>query len=65
VTPADIEWITNTRRVPAGVSCQLPADESVPAPKPTERVVFIAHFERGIALPVSNFFQDFLDYYEL
>jgi hypothetical protein len=28
-------------------------------------VVFIAHFERGFALPVSDFFRDFLDYYEL
>jgi hypothetical protein len=37
----------------------------VPAPEPTERVVFIAHFERGFALPVSDFFQDFQDYYEL
>jgi hypothetical protein len=45
VTPADIEWITNTRRVPTGVSCRLPIGEAVPAPEPTERVVFIAHFE--------------------
>jgi hypothetical protein len=55
VTPANIEWITNTRRVLAIVLCRLPAGESVPAPEPTERVVFIAHFERGFALPVSEF----------
>jgi hypothetical protein len=65
VTPTDIEWITNTRRVPAGVVCRLPTGETMPAPEPTERVVFIAHFERGFALPVSDFFWDFLDYYEL
>jgi hypothetical protein len=65
VTLADIEWITNTRCVLAGVSCWLPAGEAVPTPDPNERVVFIAHFERGFALPVSNFFRDFLDYYEL
>jgi hypothetical protein len=65
VTPADIEWITNTRRVPAGVSCRLPAGEVVPAPEATERVVFVAHFERGFILLASDFFQDFLDYYEL
>jgi hypothetical protein len=65
VTPADIEWITNTRRVPAGISCRLPTGEVVPAPEATERVVFTAHFERGFALPVSDFFWDFLDYYEL
>jgi hypothetical protein len=65
VTPADISWITITRRVPDGVTCWLPADETVPTPKPTERVVFISHFERGFALPVSDFFRDFLDYYDL
>jgi hypothetical protein len=37
----------------------------VPAPEPGERVVFIAHFERGFGLPVSDFFQDFLDTYGL
>jgi hypothetical protein len=65
VTPADISWITTTRRVPAGVSCRLPAGETMPAPEPNERVVFISHFERGFALPVSDFFQDFLDHYDL
>jgi hypothetical protein len=56
VTPADISWITTTRRVPAGVACRLPAGETMLAPEPTERVVFISHFERGFALPVSDFF---------
>jgi hypothetical protein len=37
----------------------------VPTPEPTERVVFISHFERGFALPVSDFFWDFLDHYDL
>jgi hypothetical protein len=37
----------------------------VPAPKPGERVVFIAHFERGFGLPASDFFRDFLDTYDL
>jgi hypothetical protein len=37
----------------------------MPAPEPTERVVFISHFERGFALPVSDFFWDFLDHYDL
>jgi hypothetical protein len=37
----------------------------VPAPEATEKVVFIAHFEHGFALPISDFFRDFLDYYEL
>jgi hypothetical protein len=37
----------------------------VPAPESGERVVFISHFERGFALPVSDFFWDFLDTYDL
>jgi hypothetical protein len=65
VTPADISWITTTRRVPAGVACRLPAGETVPAPESGERVIFISHFERGFALPVSDFFRDFLNHYDL
>jgi hypothetical protein len=65
VTPADISWIITTRRVPASVACRLPAGETVPAPEPNERVVFISHFERGFALPVSDFFWDFLNHYDL
>jgi hypothetical protein len=37
----------------------------VSAPKSGERVVFISHFERGSALPASDFFWDFLDNYGL
>jgi hypothetical protein len=37
----------------------------VPAPEAGERVVFISHFERGFALPASDFFRDFLDTYGL
>ena len=33
--------------------------------KPGERVVFLAHFDRGFGLPVSKFFRDFLDFYRL
>jgi hypothetical protein len=65
VTPADISWITTTRRVPEGVACRLPAGEIVPAPESGERVMFIAHFERGFGLPTSDFFRDFLDTYDL
>jgi hypothetical protein len=65
VTPADISWITTTRRVPDGVACWLPAGETVPAPEPGKRVVFIAHFKWGFGLPASDFFWDFLDTYDL
>jgi hypothetical protein len=35
------------------------------APESGKRVIFISHFERGFALPVSDFFRDFLDNYSL
>jgi hypothetical protein len=35
------------------------------AAEPNERVDFISPFERGFALPVSDFFRDFLNHYDL
>jgi hypothetical protein len=37
----------------------------MPALEPDEMLVYVAHFERGFALPASDFFQDLLDYYGL
>ena len=45
-------------RVPA-------ADEIQPAPRHGKAVVFVDHLERGLALPVSPFFRQFLDYFVL
>jgi hypothetical protein len=47
------------------VTCWLPVGETVSAPEPDERVVFVAHFKRGFALPANDFFRDFLDYHGL
>jgi hypothetical protein len=41
------------------------SSKTVPVTQANERVVFIAHFERGFALSASNFFRDFLDYFDL
>jgi hypothetical protein len=65
VIPAEVEWIVNTQRVPAGVHSRLLGGETVPAPLDGERVVFVAHFEPGFTLPASYFFLDFLEYYGL
>jgi hypothetical protein len=32
---------------------------------PDERVVFIAHFDRGFGLPTSDFFLSFVDFFGL
>ena len=53
------------RRIPPQVQARAPGDEMAPQPKPGERVVFTAHFERGFGLPASAFFRAFLDYFGL
>ncbi|KAK1602437.1 hypothetical protein QYE76_017939 [Lolium multiflorum] len=65
VSKYEIDWLYRSRRIPEGVTCRLPGDEIEPVPNPGERVVFLAHFERGFGLPVSSFFRSFLDFYKL
>jgi hypothetical protein len=65
VTQAKIDWLYRSRRIPKEVFCWIPGKEREPAPRPDEYVVFAAHFERGLGLPVSNFFRHFLNFYEL
>ncbi|KAK1628949.1 hypothetical protein QYE76_003264 [Lolium multiflorum] len=65
VTQPEIDWLYRSRRIPAQVSCRLPRGEVEPVPEPGEFVVFLAHFERGFGLPASDFFRQFLDFYQL
>ena len=65
VVQDDLDWLRRTRRVPAPIICRIPGEEVEPAPQEGERVVFVAHFERGFALPTSRFFRAFLDKFEL
>ncbi|KAK1662142.1 hypothetical protein QYE76_050301 [Lolium multiflorum] len=65
VNQPEIDWLYRSRRIPAEVSCRIPGNELEPAPQPGEAIVFTAHFERGFGLPASNFFHQFLDFYEL
>src|SRR3954468_1106793 len=60
VSTEEVEWLRSTRRIPLQVDCRLPAGEISPKPQAGERVVFLSHFERGFALPVSTFFSSFL-----
>ena len=61
----DLDWLYRTRRIPEGVTPRLAASELAPSPNPGEYVVFLSHFQRGFGLPVSDFFHDWLDTYEL
>ncbi|KAM0869227.1 hypothetical protein ACQ4PT_040822 [Festuca glaucescens] len=65
VKQPEIDWLYKSRRLPAQVSCRIPRNEVEPAPEPGECVVFSAHFERGFGLPASDFFREFLDFYQL
>ncbi|KAK1613042.1 hypothetical protein QYE76_036715 [Lolium multiflorum] len=65
VKEPEIDWLYRSRRIPAEVACRLPRGEVEPAPEAGEYVVFSAHFERGFGLPASNFFREFLDFYQL
>ncbi|KAK1695087.1 hypothetical protein QYE76_011784 [Lolium multiflorum] len=65
VSQHEIDWLRRSRRIPEGVSCRLPGDEIEPVLNPGEFVVFLAHFERGFGLPASDFFRQFLNFYQL
>ncbi|KAK1626672.1 hypothetical protein QYE76_000987 [Lolium multiflorum] len=61
----DIERLVRLRRIPRSVVTRVPGEETEPAPEPGERVVFGAHLDRGLGLPASTFFRQFLDHFGL
>ena len=65
VAIGDINWLIQTRRIPAEVECRLPGPETSPDLKKGEYVVFLEHFERGFGLPASDFFCSFLNKFGL
>ncbi|KAM0839211.1 hypothetical protein ACQ4PT_060453 [Festuca glaucescens] len=64
-TMADVQRLRRTHRIPEGVATRLPEEEIVPVVQPGERVVFVAHFDRGFGLPASAFFRAFLEFFGL
>jgi hypothetical protein len=65
VKQPEIDWLYRSRRISTQVLCRTPGNEVEPAPEPGEYVVFSAHFERSFGLPASDFFREFLDFYQL
>jgi hypothetical protein len=61
VTAGDISWLRRSRRIPPEVECRLPGAELAPECQAGEYVVFLAHFERGFGLPVSDFTKTFFE----
>ena len=65
VTSEDNNWLYASRRIPPSVICRLPGDEVEPNPEEGERIVFLAHFQRGFGLPISYFLRQFMVRYGL
>ena len=64
VTESHIEWARKSRRIPPQVECRVPPPGEVsPAPRTGERVIFLSHLQRGLGLPASDFFRQFLDFF--
>ncbi|KAE8779407.1 hypothetical protein D1007_47567 [Hordeum vulgare] len=65
ITPAHIDYLRRTRRLPVAdlVEARVPRDEISPQPCDDECVVFGAHFLVGFGLPVSGFFRRFMASY--
>ncbi|KAK1666787.1 hypothetical protein QYE76_054946 [Lolium multiflorum] len=61
----DVERLVRLRRIPQSVITRVPGEEVEPEPRPGERVVFGAHLDRGLGLPASTFFRQFLDHFGL
>ncbi|KAK1670522.1 hypothetical protein QYE76_058681 [Lolium multiflorum] len=61
----DIARLVRLRRIPPEVITRAPGAEVAPDPQPGERVVFRAHFDRGLGLPASPFLRQFLDFFGL
>ena len=65
VTDDEVKWLKETHRLPAELLYRLHTGGDEPTPNPGEKVVFVAHFERGFGLPASVFFNEFLKFYGL
>ena len=59
-------WEAGVLGTEADIAVRVPADDEIrPDPGRGEVVLFVDHLERGLALPVSPFFRQFLDYFNL
>jgi hypothetical protein len=61
----EVQRLCRMHRMPKGVAVRVPGGEIVPEVEPIERVVFVAHFDRGFGLPASPFFRGFLEFFGL
>ena len=55
VNAGEIQTLIQARKMPAGIQWREPSAEIMPEPRAGERVVFVAHFERGFGLRIITF----------
>ena len=66
VTEEDITKLWEAGYLAADIAHRLPdAGQIVPTPEPHERVVFLAHFVRGLGFPLHPFVRGLMFYYGL
>ena len=66
VTEEDIKKLRDARYLTLEISHRLPArGQVIPTPEPSESVVFISHFLRGLGLTLDPFVRGLMFYYGL
>ena len=66
VTEEDITKLREAGYLAADITHRLPDEgQIIPTPEPHERVVFLAHFIRGLGFPLHPFFCGIMFYYGL
>ena len=66
ITEKDVKELWEAGYISADIAHRFPAKEQViPTPVPSERVVFIPHFLRGLGFPLHPFVRSLMFYYGL
>ncbi|KAK1680429.1 hypothetical protein QYE76_041277 [Lolium multiflorum] len=65
VAEVDIWRLWGAQCIPEWVECCVPGDEMAPVTQLGEVIVFVSHFERGVGMPVSDFFWWFVGFFGL
>ena len=66
VTEEDIKKLREARYLTAEISHRLPAQgQVIPTPEPSETVVFVSHFLRGLGFSLDPFVRGLMFYYGL
>ena len=66
ITEKEIKNLWSAGYLTANITHRLPPEgQVIPTPKPSERVVFIPHFLRGLGFPLHPFVWGLMFYYRL